>query len=181
MDGGSGLSRSQEDVKKEIPMKVFRSLAVLALPMMLVGCASEPEAPPAETTPASAPAPAAAPSAPRVFFVEPQDGAKVKAGQPVELKFGIENYELSAVPPGEITEVRPGVGHHHVGVDQDCLPAGTNIVKGTPAWIHFGKAETGMAPGIQLTAGQHKLSLQLADDKHNAIGGLCQTITITAE
>jgi hypothetical protein len=53
------------------------------------------------------------------------------------------------------------------------------IVKGTPDWIHFGKAETGMSPGMQLTPGEHKLSLQLADDMHNAIDGLCETVTIT--
>ena len=161
-------------------MKVFRFLTPLILPLMVVACTSEPEAPPAETAPPPA-VPAAAPSTtPRVFFVEPQDGATVKANQPVALKFGLENYELGAVPAGEVKEPRPGVGHHHVGVDKDCPGSGTNIVKGTPDWIHFGKAETGMTPGIQLTAGTHKLSLQLADDLHNAIGGLCQTITITA-
>jgi hypothetical protein len=165
-------------------MKVFRHLALLAVPIMLVACTSEPEAPattestPAATTPAATPATS---SAPRVFFVEPKDGARVKANEPVLLKFGIENYELSAVPAGEVKEARPGVGHHHVGVEQDCLPAGTNIVKGTPAWVHFGKAETEMAPGMTFTPGPHKLSLQLADDLHNAIGGLCQTINITAE
>jgi hypothetical protein len=163
-------------------MKVFRHLALLVVPIMLVACTSEPE-PPAttESTSAAATPPAAPSSAPRVFFVEPQDGAKVKANEPVLLRFGIENYELSAVPAGEVKEARPGVGHHHVGVDQDCLPAGTNIVKGTPSWVHFGKAETEMAPGMQFTPGPHKLSLQLADDLHNAIGGLCQTIHITAE
>jgi Domain of unknown function (DUF4399)/Family of unknown function (DUF6130) len=158
-------------------MNAFRHVALLMLPMMVGACGSEPEK---SATPESAPArtaPAAPSGRPRVFFVEPKDSATLKS--PVELKFGLENYELSAVPPGEITTVRPGVGHHHVGVDQTCMPPGTNIVKGTPAWIHFGKAETGMSPGLQLTPGEHKLSLQLADDMHNAIEGLCETITIT--
>ena len=160
-------------------MNVIRHVALLVLPMLVVACSSEPEKSATESAPASAPPAAAAPASsgkPRVFFVEPKDGATVKS--PVELKFGVENYELSAVPPGEITTVRPGVGHHHVGVDQACMSAGTNIVKGTPSWMHFGKAETGMAPGIQLPPGEHKLSLQFADDKHNAIEGLCETITI---
>jgi hypothetical protein len=158
-------------------MKAFRHVALLMLPMMVVACGSEPEkSATRESAPASA-APAAPAGKPRVFFVEPKDGATLKS--PVELKFGLENYELSAVPPGEITSVRPGVGHHHVGVDQTCLPTATNIVKGTPSWIHFGKAETGMSPGLQLTPGEHRLSLQLADDMHNAIEGLCETITIT--
>ena len=81
-------------------MRVFRHLALLVVPMMLVACTSEPEpatteSAPAATTPAATPATS---SAPRVFFVEPKDGAKVKANEPVLLKFGIENYELSAVP-----------------------------------------------------------------------------------
>lgn len=165
-------------------MRVPRSIALLALPIMLAACSSEPASnetaapaatPPAATTTADASHDAHA-GGPRVFFVEPKDGATVKS--PVELKFGVEGIELSPVP-ADAKEARPGVGHHHVGVDQDCMSAGTNIVKGTPSWMHFGKAETGMAPGLQLTPGQHKLSLQFADDLHNAIDSVCQTITIT--
>ena len=166
-------------------MRVTRSIALLALPIMVAACTSEPPATTETTTPAATP-PAATTTAdashaagPRVFFVEPADGAKVKS--PVELKFGVEGIELSPVPSGELKEARPGVGHHHVGVDQTCLAPGANIVKGTPSWMHFGKAETGMSPGLQLNPGEHKLSLQFADDLHNAIPGLCQTITITVE
>src|SRR5262245_27467650 len=138
--------------------------------------------PPAQEQPAaSAPAsaPAAAPGAPqaRVFFVEPKDGATVKS--PVHLVFGIDGYQLAPVPQGTITpaEVRPGVGHHHVGVDQDCLPAGTEIVKGTPSWVHFGTGATFI--DMQLTPGPHKLSLQLGDDLHRTVDNLCQTINVT--
>lgn len=113
-------------------------------------------------------------SKPRVFFVEPQDGASVKS--PVRLQFGIENYQLAAVPPGEVTASRSGMGHHHVGVDQDCLAAGTTIVKGTPSWIHFGDGKTEME--MQLPPGRHRLTLQLGDDQHKTIEGLCQTITV---
>jgi hypothetical protein len=119
--------------------------------------------------------PASAPGArPRVFFIEPQDGATVKS--PVHLKFGIENYQLAAVPEGTVETTRPGVGHHHVGVDQDCLPAGTTIVKGTPSWVHFGTGSTEI--DMQLTPGRHKLTLQLGDDLHNTSEGLCQSITV---
>ena len=54
---------------------------------------------------------------PRVFFVEPQNGATVKS--PVHLRFGIENFELAAVPQGTVEATRPNLGHHHVGVDID--------------------------------------------------------------
>ena len=105
---------------------------------------SEPPAQPPAEAPAAAPAPAPAPAAParRVFFVEPQDGATVKS--PVKARFGLEGYELAPVPKETITaeQVRPNMGHHHLGIDMDCLPAGTEIVKGTPSWVHFGTGAT---------------------------------------
>jgi hypothetical protein len=133
------------------------------------GTEAPPATPPAET---AAAAPTASAS-PRVMFLEPQDGATVKS--PVHLRFGLENYQIGVVPPGEITTVRPGMGHHHVGIDTDCLPPGTVIEKANP-WVHFGdgKAEIDM----QLPPGKHKLTLQLGDDKHTTITGLCQSITV---
>lgn len=110
----------------------------------------------------------------RVFFVEPANGATVKS--PVHLKFGAENYKIAAVPDGTVETARPGVGHYHVGVDQACLKAGATIVKGTPAWVHFGKGDSEI--DMQLTPGRHRLSLQIGDDLHNTVRGLCQTITI---
>ena len=111
---------------------------------------------------------------PRIFFVEPKNNATVKS--PVHLKFGIENYKIAAVPEGDVKTTRPGVGHYHVGVEQDCLKPGETIVKGTPQWVHLGKGDTEM--DMQLTPGKHKLSLQLGDDLHNTVQGLCTTITV---
>ena len=34
---------------------------------------------------------------------------------------------------------------------------------------------------MQLTPGKHKLALQVADDLHNAIPGLCTTITVNVK
>lgn len=115
----------------------------------------------------------AACSSERVFFVEPVDGATVKS--PVKLKFGIEGYELSPVPAGEVTTTRPNIGHHHVGVDTECLPPGTVIPKASP-WVHFGKGDAEI--DMQLTPGPHKLALELGDDLHTTIAGLCTTITV---
>ena len=141
---------------------------------------SEPPAQPAEA-PAAAPAPTPAPAAParRVFFVEPQDSATVKS--PVKARFGLEGYELAPVPKETITaeQVRQGMGHHHLGIDMDCLPAGTEIVKGTPSWVHFGTGATEI--DVQLEPGKHKLTLQLGDDLHRTIDGFCQTITVNVE
>ena len=111
---------------------------------------------------------------PRIFFVEPKNNATVKS--PVHLKFGIENYKIAAVPEGDVKTARPGVGHYHVGVDQDCLKPGATIVKGTPQWVHFGKGDSDI--DMQLTPGKHKLALQLGDDLHNTVPGLCATITV---
>src|SRR6186997_2603657 len=88
----------------------------------------------------------------RVFFVEPKNGATVTS--PLHMKFGSEGIEISPVPPGELTkaQVRPGMAHYHVGIDQSCL-----------------------------TPGKHKLALQLGDDLHDTLPGTCQEITVTVK
>ena len=113
----------------------------------------------------------------RVFFIEPKNGATVAS--PVHMKFGSEGIEISPVPPGDPTTTRPGVAHYHVGIDQDCLPAGKNIVKGTPSWVHFGDGKDVF--DSQLTPGKHKLALQLGDDLHNTMPGACQVITVNVK
>lgn len=112
---------------------------------------------------------------PRVFFIEPKNGEAVKS--PVHMKFGAEGIEIAAVPPGDVTTTRPGVGHYHIGVGVSCLPPGKTIVKGTPSWVHFGDGKSEI--DMQLTPGRHKLALQLGDDLHNTIAGTCQMISVT--
>ncbi len=113
----------------------------------------------------------------RVFFIEPKNNATVTS--PVHMKFGSEGIEISPVPPGDLKETRPGVAHYHVGIDQDCLPPGKNIVKGTPSWVHFGDGKDVF--DTQLTPGKHKLALQLGDDLHNTLPGACQVITVNVK
>ena len=130
---------------------------------------------------ASAQAPAAKKAAtkPRVFFIEPKNGATVAS--PLHMKFGSEGVEIAAVPPGDLTkeQVRPGKAHYHVGIDQSCLPPGKVIVKGTPSWVQFGDGKDVF--DTQLTPGKHKLALQLGDDLHETIPGTCQEITVTVK
>jgi hypothetical protein len=113
----------------------------------------------------------------KVMFLEPKNGANVTS--PVHMKFGSTGTTISPVPPGDLKETRPGMTHYHVGIDQDCLPAGKNIVKGTPSWVHFGDGKDVF--DSQLTPGKHKLALQLGDDLHNTIPGACQVISITVK
>ena len=116
-------------------------------------------------------------AAKRVFFVEPKNGAMVTS--PVHMKFGSEGIEIAAVPPGDVTKTRPGIGHYHVGIDEACLPAGKTIVKGTPSWVHFGDGKSEF--DSQLSPGKHRLSLQMGDDLHNTMPGFCSTITVTVK
>lgn len=113
----------------------------------------------------------------RVFFIEPKNNATVTS--PVHMKFGSDGIEIGAVPPGDLTTARPGIAHYHVGIDQDCLPAGKTIVKGTPSWVHFGDGKSEF--DSQLTPGKHKLALQLGDDLHNTLPGTCQVITVNVK
>ena len=139
-------------------MTVAKYLGLLAAVALIGGCGSP------------------AGGGPRVFFAEPKDGATVKS--PVHLAFGIENFEIAPVPSGTVESVRPNVGHHHVGVDTDCLPPGTEIPRASP-WVHFGKGDSMM--DMQLPPGPHKLTLEIGDDKHTTIPGLCSTINVTVE
>jgi len=114
---------------------------------------------------------------PRVFFIEPKNGATVSS--PVHMKFGSEGIEIAAVPAGDVTTARPGKAHYHVGIDQDCLAPGKTIVKGTPSWVHFGDGKDVFES--QLTPGKHKLALQLGDDLHNTLPGTCQVISVNVK
>ena len=120
---------------------------------------------------------AAKPKKIRVWFVEPKNNATVTS--PVHMKFASEGIEISPVPPGDLKETRPNVAHYHVGIDQDCLAPGKNIVKGTPSWVHFGDGKDVF--DSQLSPGKHKLALQLGDDLHNTLPGACQVITVNVK
>ena len=148
--------------------RLFRAIAPLtALSMSVLGAACGASARP------SAPA-AQAPSVPRVFFVQPQNGAMVKS--PVHFEFGTNQFTISPVPE-RVAQPRPGMGHYHLGVDADCLPAAQIIPRGTPTWVHFGTGNN--VTDVPLPPGPHKFSVQAGDDEHRTIAGLCQTISIT--
>ena len=117
-------------------------------------------------------------SEPRVFFVAPQDGEEISVDIPVVFEFGVENYEIGAVPEN-VEEPRPGVGHYHLGVETTCLPSEQIIESGNPSWIHFGDGSNTIE--MSLEPGEHMFALQLADDEHRTLEGLCETITVMLE
>ena len=113
--------------------------------------------------------------APRVFFVSPADGATVSS--PVAFEFGSEGFSLLPVPE-EVEQPRFAAGHYHIGIGAECLPAGEIIPQSDP-WVHFGDGsstfESLMPPG------EHTFAVQVGDDEHRTIEGLCSTITVTVE
>lgn len=114
---------------------------------------------------------------PRVFFRAPRDETDHPTEIPLGLTFGSENFEISPVPE-EVDSPREGLGHYHLGVDAECLPAG-EIIPAADPWIHFGDGSDGME--LQLEGGEYRFSVQIGDDEHRTIEGLCETITIRME
>jgi len=163
-------------------------IAGVAAVLTFAGIACKSEAPKEEAAPAATPAASTESheghTAKRVYFAEPADGATVSG--PIKFVFKTDNYEISPVPT-DAKEARPNVGHFHLGVDTDCLPPGTDIPKAeagaTPGtagqWIHFGKGTDNIE--MALNPGPHKMAVEVGDDLHRAVEGLCQTINITVK
>lgn len=116
-------------------------------------------------------------SLPRVYFVAPEDGDTLSVDNPVVFEFGIENYGLAEVPE-QVEQSRLGMGHHHLGVNTECLPVGELIPKSDP-WVHFGDASSTIE--MMLEPGEHSFALQLGNDEHRTQEDLCETITIRVE
>lgn len=157
-----------------------------ALAVSLAACRSETpqqSETPAGSTPAASSADASheGHTMAKVYFVEPKNGATLSSKSLAKFTFGSDNYTIAAVPPGELTaaDVRANMGHFHLGVDQDCLPPGQEIPRGQQDWIHFGDGKNTIE--MQLTPGPHKFSVQVGDDLHRTVEGLCETISVNVE
>lgn len=159
-------------------IRIVMMAAGTAIAVTVAGCRAEPQQSAAETAADASHAEhggSATSGVSRVFFVTPQDGDTIKTVSKIE--FGAAYYTIAPVPPGEVKpeQVRPGVGHFHLGVDTDCLPPGQVIPKADP-WIHFGTGSNTI--DMQLTPGQHRLVVQAGDDMHRTLPGLCEVITV---
>ena len=106
---------------------------------------------------------------PRVFFVEPEDGATVSS--PVHIKMGVSGMAVS-----KAGELKPHTGHHHLIIDGAGVAEGS-IVPADARHIHFGAGQT--ETDVSLPSGTHTLTLQFADGAHGSYGDkLSTTITI---
>jgi|GEM_PF-318634 len=172
------------------------ALLSFALTAALVGCGSaDPEPPAPAATPAGdgqadAPDPPAQPAdsnatgdpedypegfqpPPReakVAFRQPTDGAVVSS--PVAVAMDMDMMEVR--PAGEVVD---GSGHHHLIVDGAAIPVG-EVVPKDATHIHYGDGSS--AAQVELSLGEHTLTLQFADGAHRSFGpALSETVTVT--
>jgi len=106
---------------------------------------------------------------PSVHFVTPADGATVS--NPITVKMAVEG--MKVMPAGDLVV---DSGHHHLIIDGQPVPMG-EAVPADKTHLHFGKGQT--ETELNLPPGEHTLTLQFADGKHQSYGpALSQTIKI---
>jgi len=104
-----------------------------------------------------------------VEFVQPKDGATVS--ETVNVVMAVHGVKIHKA--GELIE---GTGHHHIIIDGSFVPKG-DVVVNDATHKHFGKGQTETL--LNLTPGDHTLTLQLADGHHQSYGkAMSQTITV---
>lgn len=143
--------------------KVYSLVVLLCVVVLLAACAA-----PATVAPTAVPTA----SGPRVFFVEPKDGATVSS--PVKIKMGAEGIALAPAADG----IKAGTGHLHIIVNADCVAVGQTIPSNETN-LHYGKAQT--EAELTLAPGKYKLCLQIADAVHSALPGAGMTQVINIE
>ena len=117
----------------------------------------------------------AAPAGAEVYFIAPQDGAKVHS--PVTIKFGLKG--MGIAPAGIKFD---NTGHHHLLVDTDLSEVKLDApMPATDKIVHFGKGQTETT--LTLTPGKHTLQLVFADYLHQSFDPALHSkkITITVE
>merc|ERR1719183_1907604 len=103
----------------------------------------------------------------------PKDGATVPSKFPV--KMGVKGYELAPASEG----LQEGTGHHHIVVDGGVVPKG-DAIPFDATHVHFGKAQK--EGELELSPGQHTLTLQFANAKHESFGKkFASTITVNVQ
>jgi len=102
----------------------------------------------------------APPAGAEVYFIAPQNGAKVHS--PVTIKFGLKG--AGVAPAGVKFD---NTGHHHLLVDTDMSELKLDApMPATDKIVHFGKGQTETT--LPLTPGKHTLQLIFADSLHQS-------------
>ena len=99
---------------------------------------------------------AAIANSPKVYFIEPANGAFVQ--ETFKVKFGLENFGVA--PAGYDI---PNTGHHHLLIDTSLADLKSPIPADSKH-IHFGKGQT--ETSITLEKGEHQLTLVMGNFAH---------------
>jgi hypothetical protein len=117
----------------------------------------------------------AAPAGAEVYFIAPQDGAKLQG--PVTVRFGLKG--MGIAPAGIKFD---NTGHHHLLVDTDIKEVNLDAsLPATDKVLHFGKGQT--ETSLTLAPGKHTLQLVFADYLHQSFDPplISKKITITVK
>jgi hypothetical protein len=117
----------------------------------------------------------AAPAGAEVYFIAPQNGAKLHG--PVTIKFGLKG--MGIAPAGIKFD---NTGHHHLLIDTDVSELNLDApMPATDKIVHFGKGQTETT--LTLTPGKHTLQLIFADYLHQSFNPplTSKKITITVD
>jgi hypothetical protein len=117
----------------------------------------------------------AAPAGAEVYFIAPQNGAKLHS--PVTIKFGLKG--MGIAPAGIKFD---NTGHHHLLVDTDLSELKLDApMPATDKIVHFGKGQTETT--LTLAPGKHTLQLVFADYLHQSFDPplTSKKITITVD
>jgi len=117
----------------------------------------------------------AAPAGAEVYFIAPQNGAKLHS--PVTIKFGLKG--MGIAPAGIKFD---NTGHHHLLVDTDVSELKLDApMPATDKIVHFGKGQTETT--LTLTPGKHTLQLIFADYLHQSFDPplISKKITVTVD
>ena len=117
----------------------------------------------------------AAPAGAEVYFIAPQNGAKLHS--PVTIKFGLKG--MGIAPAGIKFD---NTGHHHLLVDTELSELKLDApMPATDKIVHFGKGQTETT--LTLPPGKHTLQLVFADYLHQSFDPplTSKKITITVD
>lgn len=108
---------------------------------------------------------------PEVYFISPQDGARVAS--PVRVVFGLANFGIA---PAGVD--KPKTGHHHLLIDTTLADDESGLpIPADAQHRHFGGGQTEAL--IELEPGTHRLQLVLGDANHVPLGPGFESPVIT--